>query len=183
MKEFKHFLINPLFEDFGVFLILSLVECNDFCEEFQRNGYKIDYGYQHNDRSDEQESLETPKNAPYRLLIIGHKYWNIRDVFSVNSTERFIPIEGFVLDTHSETSEWFGKEYKFALCHPYSVAFKTGLIRVLFVALRFMFQIRYFAYFRKMTVVSNGEYLKPPVKRSLREFIEIFLLCPCLLLN
>ena len=107
--------------------MFSLVECNDFCEEFERNGFKIDYGYQH---------FRTPNSIENStlLLIIGHKYWEI--VFSVDSNNTEIP----ELKTQSQTSKWFGKEYKLAICSRFLdndsnseeiTEIATGLIRVI----------------------------------------------------
>ena len=115
-------IISHLFQDFSMILVLSLVECNDFCQEFERNGNKIDYGYQHNEGPHENKSMSW-------LLIIGHKYWKIdySDGFHTNGS--------LVLETQSQTSEGFGREYKFAVCDPVqynsTIKYQTGLFRVI----------------------------------------------------
>ena len=98
--------------------MLSSVESNDFCEEFQRNDFKIDYGYQHNVYPYDSEIMSW-------LLIIGHKYWKIVSSgdLQTNGTLK--------LQTQSETSDWFGKEYKFAFSYPFRSGILTGLVRVI----------------------------------------------------
>ena len=115
---YQDILINShLFLGFSLLSVLLTIHCNDFCAEFQKNGNKIDYGYEHNEN--ENSSLH---------VIIGHKYWNVY----TSGNKPNLTLE---METQSETSEWFGNEYLFAISHfsktdDRGEEVRTGLIRV-----------------------------------------------------
>ena len=109
--------------------MLSYVECNhDFCDEYERNGFKIDYGYQHNWISSRREDSEDVKSLIF--VVIGHKYWQIKHKFVVYDHQKETD---YYLETKSQTSEWFGSEYKIAISyrHYFGKQLLTGLFKVI----------------------------------------------------